>query len=139
MFEFDKIYKIGDFGEAKNKIKYNVILNIIRGTDYYMSPELLEGVNKQKDFIKNNPHKSDVFSLGCCMMIASTLNYEIIHDIRTPKTQDELNKIIKSVLEKRYSKKYSDLIIKMLINEPIEYINVINYYYDIINLNNKEE
>ena len=30
-------------------------------------------------------------------------------------------------------------LIKMLINEPIEYINVINYYYDIINLNNKEE
>ena len=32
----DKIYKIGDFGEAKNKIKYNIILNTIRGTDYYM-------------------------------------------------------------------------------------------------------
>ena len=126
MFEFDKIYKIGDFGEAKNKIKYSVILNIIRGTDYYMSPELLEGVNKQKDFIKNNPHKSDVFSLGCCMMIASTLNYEIIHDIRTPKTQDELNKIIKSVLEKRYSKKYSDLIIKMLINDENKRIDFIN-------------
>ena len=125
-YEFDKIYKIGDFGEAKNKIKYSEILNIIRGTDYYMSPELLEGVNKQKDFIKNNPHKSDVFSLGCCMMIASTLNYEIIQSIRTPKTQEELNKIIKSVLEKRYSQKFSDLITKMLINDKNKRIDFIN-------------
>ena len=122
----DKIYKIGDFGEAKNKIKYSVILNTIRGTDYYMSPELLEGVNKQKDFIKNNPHKSDVFSLGCCMMIASTLNYEIIHSIRNPKTQDELNKVIKTVLEKRYSEKFSYLIIKMLINDENKRIDFIN-------------
>ena len=126
-YEFDKIYKIGDFGEAKNKIKYSEIPNIIRGTDYYMSPELLEGVNNKKDFIINNPHKSDVFSLGCCMMIASTLNYEIINSIRTPKTQEELNKIIKLVLEKRYSQKFSDLVIKMLIideNKRIDFINL---------------
>ena len=122
----DKIYKIGDFGEAKNKIKYSIILNTIRGTDYYMSPELLEGVNKQKDFIKNNPHKSDVFSLGCCMMIASTLNYEIIHSIRNPKTQEELNKVIKTVLEKRYSEKFSYLITKMLINDENKRIDFIN-------------
>ena len=92
-----------------------------------MSPELLEGVNNKKDFIINNPHKSDVFSLGCCMMIASTLNYEIINSIRTPKTQEELNKIIKLVLEKRYSQKFSDLVIKMLIideNKRIDFINL---------------
>ena len=111
----DKVYKIGDFGEAKNKIKYSVILNTIRGTDYYMSPELLEGINKQKDFIKNNPHKSDVFSLGLCVMIAATLNYEIISSIRSPKSQVELNKIVRNVIEKRYSKKFSDLITKMLV------------------------
>jgi len=122
----DKVYKIGDFGEAKNKIKYSVILNTIRGTDYYMSPELLEGINKQKDFIKNNPHKSDVFSLGLCMMIASTLNYEIISSIRNPKTQVELNKIVRSVIEKRYSKKFSDLITKMLVNNENNRIDFIN-------------
>ena len=122
----DKIYKIGDFGEAKNKIKYNIILNTIRGTDYYMSPELLEGINKQKDFIKNNPHKSDVFSLGLCMMIAATLNYEIISSIRSPKNQVELNKIVRNVIEKRYSKKFSDLITKMLVNNENNRIDFIN-------------
>ena len=123
----DKVYKIGDFGEVKNKIKYSVILNTIRGTDYYMSPELLEGINKQKDFIKNNPHKSDVFSLGCCMMIAATLNYEIINTIRNPKNQIDLNNVIRSVLEKKYSKKFSDLITKMLVineNNRIDFINL---------------
>ena len=92
-----------------------------------MSPELLEGINKQKDFIKNNPHKSDVFSLGCCMMIAATLNYEIISTIRNPKNQVELNKVVKNVLEKRYSKKFSDLITKMLVineNNRIDFINL---------------
>ena len=103
-----------------------IILNTIRGTDYYMSPELLEGINKQKDFIKNNPHKSDVFSLGLCMMIASTLNYEIISSIRNPKTQVELNKIVRSVIEKRYSKKFSDLITKMLVNNENNRIDFIN-------------
>jgi hypothetical protein len=123
----DKLYKIGDFGEAKNKIKYSKILNTIRGTDYYMSPELLEGVNNQKDFIENNPHKSDVFSLGCCMMIAATLDYEIINSIRNPQTQEELDTIIKTVLNKRYSEKFSNLITKMLViaeNNRIDFINL---------------
>ena len=92
-----------------------------------MSPELLEGVNNQKDFIENNPHKSDVFSLGCCMMIAATLDYEIINSIRNPQTQEELDTIIKTVLNKRYSEKFSNLITKMLViaeNNRIDFINL---------------
>ena len=92
-----------------------------------MSPELLEGVNNQKDFIENNPHKSDVFSLGCCMMIAATLDYEIINSIRNPQTQEELDTIIKTVLNKGYSEKFSNLITKMLViaeNNRIDFINL---------------
>ena len=67
---------------AKQKIKYNTKHNAVRGTDFYMIQELLKRLNNNKDYVKNNPHKSDVYSLWCCFIIASTLNYEFIKDIR---------------------------------------------------------
>ena len=66
------------------------------------------------------------------MMIAATLDYEIISSIRSPKNQVDLNKIVKNVLEKRYSKKFSDLITKMMV------INGVKKIYDKVFKRNEE-
>ena len=123
--EFDKIYKICDFGEAKQRINYNTKHNTVRGTDYYMSPQLLDGYNKNLDYIKNNPHKSDVFSLGCCMIIAASLNYDVIDHIRNEKKQEEIDDIIKTYLEDHYSDKFINIVTKMIIYNEYKRINFI--------------
>ena len=130
----EKIYKICDFGEAKKRIKYNTIHNTVRGTDYYMSPELLEGLNNQKDYVKNNPHKSDVFSLGCCMIIAATLDYEFIDYIRNTNKQEEINEVIKSSLINYYSEKLINIMSKMVVYDEKQRIDFI----DLERLINKE-
>ena len=123
--EFDKIYKICDFGEAKQRINYNTKHNTVRGTDYYMSPQLLDGYNKNLDYIKNNPHKSDVFSLGCCMIIAASLNYDVIDHIRNEKKQEEIDDIIKTYLEDHYSDKFINIVTKMIIYNEYKRIDFI--------------
>ena len=122
----EKIYKICDFGEAKKRIKYNTKHNTVRGTDYYMSPELLEGLNNQKDYVKNNPHKSDVFSLGCCMIIAATLDYEFIENIRNKEKQEEIDDIIKSSLINYYSEGLINIISKMVVYDDTKRIDFID-------------
>ena len=112
----EKIYKICDFGEAKQKIKYNTKHNTVRGTDYFMSPQLLNGYNNQKNFIKNNPHKSDVFSLGCCFIIAATLNYEFINNLRNEDNQEGLDDIVRSSLQNYYSDKLINIFPSLLIS-----------------------
>lgn len=123
--EFDRIYKICDFGEAKQRINYNTKHNTVRGTDYYMSPQLLDGLNKNLDYIKNNPHKSDTFSLGCCMIIAASLNFDIIDHIRNEEKQEEIDDIIKTYLEDHYSDKFINIVTKMIIYNEYKRIDFI--------------
>ena len=130
----EKIYKICDFGEAKQRIKYNTKHNTVRGTDYFMSPELLRGYNNQMNFVKNNPHKSDVFSLGCCFIIAATLNYNFIDSLRNEDKQEELDKIVRSSLEIYYSDKLINIFTKMITYNEYKRIDFI----DLEKLINKE-
>ena len=122
----DKIYKICDFGEAKQKIKYDTKHNTVRGTEPYMSPELLKGLNNNKDYVKNNPHKSDVYSLGCCFIIAATLNYEFIEDIRKENKQEDIDKLIKDTLNNYYSEKLINLFTKMLVFNEMKRLDFID-------------
>ena len=91
-----------------------------------MSPELLEGLNNQKDYVKNNPHKSDVFSLGCCMIIAATLDYEFIENIRNKDKQEEIDDIIKNSLINYYSEGLINIISKMVVYDETKRIDFID-------------
>ena len=132
--KYDKIYKICDFGEAKQRIKYNTKHNTVRGTDYYMSPQLLNGLNNKKDYVKNNPYKSDVFSLGCCMIIAATLELDFIEDIRNEDKQEEVDDLITDKLKNNYSDKFINIILKMIAYNETSRIDCI----DLENLIKKE-
>ena len=116
-FENEKkvTFKICDFGEAKEKIKVNSRHKSIRGTDYYMSPILFKGLTSEEKYVRDNAYKSDVFSLGFCMIIAGVLDFDFINKIRNVEEQTKLDKIIRESLEERYSFKFIRVLLKMII------------------------
>ena len=115
-------YKLADFGEAKELLSGNrpTEKQTLRGTELYMSPILFYGLRsrKIKKYIKHNPYKSDVFSLGLCLLFAATLCFESLYDIRELKNKKKKKIIIEKYLKKRYSYKIISIISSMLdINE----------------------
>ena len=70
------------------------------------------------------------------MLLAASLSYVPLYKIREIKNIDEIRKIIESFLNKKYSKKFIDLVITMLqINEKFrpDFIElnqwIYNHYY----------
>ena len=118
----NKVYKLADFGEAKELLKGNRPTNIqtLRGTELYMSPILFfayRGRKKMK-YIQHNPYKSDVFSLGLCALFASTLCYESLLDVRELKSNISIYVVVEKYLRFKYSDNVVNIISKMLdINE----------------------
>ena len=121
------IYKICDFGEAKEKIVVNQRHKSIRGTDFYMSPILFKGLTREEKYVKDNAYKSDVFSLGYCMIIACVLDFDFINKIRNEEDQGKVENIIRSNLEKRYSDKFIKLLLRMTVyyeKERVDFIEL---------------
>ena len=120
-------YKLSDFGEAKKKKKRKINGNYIydfegdtskqtvRGTELYMSPILFKALHDCPEVdLEYNAYKSDVFSLGLCMLLASTLGFQALYDIRELYDNNKIKKIIEKYLSVRYSKDYIKLISSML-------------------------
>ena len=119
-------YKLTDFGEAKSRIKKAGLRNLygfeqntskqtVRGTELYMSPILFKALrSKQLDGVQYNAYKSDVFSLGMCFLLASSLNYHSLFEIREVLDMKIIEEVVNKYLGKLYSKKYINLIISML-------------------------
>ena len=109
----NSVYKIGDFGEAKeNKIPKQ--FSTLRGTELYMSPLLYKGLHENKEDIKHNQFKSDMFSLGYCFVYAASLDLNIIFKIRNINSTILLKKMLLNQFGRRYSDKFVDLIMKMI-------------------------
>ena len=115
----DGVYKLGDFGEAKiTRLRRNNARSTIRGTEMYMSPALFKALQDNKDDIKHDIYKSDVFSLGYCFVFAAVLNFKILEDIRILNNDFKVKKILQRILFLRYSKEFIELLFKMIcVNE----------------------
>ena len=123
------MYKITDFGEAKiNKNKKvfnlggfdkNTSKQTVRGTELYMSPLLFNALRNTGEIdIQYNPYKSDVYSLGLCILLAASLSYIPLYQIREINKMDKIKNIIEGYLCERYSKEFINLLLVMLqINE----------------------
>ena len=115
----NNVYKITDFGEAKN-LSDSVQESTLRGSQLFMSPVLYEGLKyNQKDVI-HNAYKSDVYSLGYCLIYALTLNLNILNDLREIISMKVIHSMISKNIKKHYSGKMIDLITKMLEFEEIK-------------------
>ena len=114
----NNIFKIGDFGEAKELRRKKKVTGIqtIRGTEIYMSPLLYSAIQIEKDAIetKHNTYKSDVYSLGLCLFYAATLNFNLLSQIRDVLDMKILEKIIRKNVHQNYSENMILLIMGML-------------------------
>ena len=106
----DGTYKIGDFGEAK-EAKMAMLKNSLRGTELYMSPSLYNGLKNNENDVVHNPFKSDVFSMGFCIIYAATMNFKLLYQLRLLQDMNAM----KSLLEKNL-KNFSEKFIKLLTN-----------------------
>ena len=152
-------YKLSDFGEAKKKKRRKINGNFIydfegdtskqtvRGTELYMSPILFKALHDCPEIdLEYNAYKSDVFSLGLCMLLASTLGFQALYDIRELYDNNKIKKIVEKYLSVRYSKEYIKLIVSMLQikekNRP-DFIelenNIQQIYYNKDNKENKDK
>jgi serine/threonine protein kinase len=108
------IYKLSDFGEADNDAKTDDRQKTLRGTELYMSPLLHQGLMSDADYIIHNTFKSDVFSLGCCLIIAASLDFEVIGEIRKLQRLYSIKNYLIKLFNKRYSKQFIELLLKMI-------------------------
>ena len=107
------LYKIADFGEAK-EAKLSKQVNTLRGTELYMSPALYSGLKNDKNDVNHDPYKSDVFSLGFCFFYASTLNFNLLYQVRDIYNSNMMNNIIEQNLKKKYSPTFISLLSHMM-------------------------
>ena len=92
-----------------------------------MSPILFKGLTREEKYVKDNAYKSDVFSLGYCMIIACVLDFDFINKIRNEEDQGKVENIIRSNLEKRYSDKFIKLLLRMTVyyeKERVDFIEL---------------
>jgi septum formation inhibitor MinC len=108
------IYKLSDFGEAEKGATIEDRQKTLRGTELYMSPLLHEGLLHDADYIVHNTFKSDVFSLGCCLVIAACLDFEVIKEIRKLKKSYSIKNYLIKIFKNKSSDKFIDLSLKMI-------------------------
>ena len=118
----NKVYKLADFGEAKELMKDERPTNkqTLRGTELYMSPILFYALRGRKKlrYVQHNPYKSDVFSFGLCSLFAATLGFESLCDVRGLKSNISIYVVVEKYLRFKYSDNVINIISKMLdINE----------------------
>ena len=109
----DGLYKIADFGEAK-EAKLSKQVNTLRGTELYMSPALYSGLKNDRNDVNHDPYKSDVFSLGFCFLYAATLNFNILYQVREIYNSNMMNDIIHKALSNKYSPTFIDILSHMM-------------------------
>ena len=109
----NNIFKVTDFGEAKT-ISDTSQEATLRGSELYMSPMLYNGLKYNQKNVKHNPYKSDVFSLGFCLLYALTLNLKVLNDLREIISMKVVNNMVSRALKKNYSPKMIKLICKMI-------------------------
>ena len=107
-------YKICDFGEARKLCQKGVIVQPVRGSELYMSPIQFFGLDKKLDYVQHNTYKSDVFSLGMCILFAATLSDDCLYEIRELTNMIEIERILMKYLRRRYSIKFIHFLLILL-------------------------
>ena len=116
----NNIYKIADFGEAKNIESQNDKQLTLRGSELYMSPLLYQSFKLNQKNVVHNPYKSDVFSLGYCLLYAICLNLRVLENVRELNSIKEVINTLNEFTSNKYSEKFMKIIYGMI--EPNEKI-----------------
>ena len=130
----NNVYKITDLGEAKNIKNNNTQFATLKGSQYFMSPNLFNAFkyNGNKNKVIHNIFKSDVFSLGYCFLYAMNLSIKIIQNLREENNMKNVINIVKKFgLDKKYSEKFMNIIYNMIQVDENKRWDFIELYYEI--------
>ena len=107
-------YKICDFGESRTLNQKGIIVQPIRGSELYMSPILFSGLNQKLSHVTHNTYKSDIFSLGMCILFAATLDCNSLYEIREMNNMIKIRNVLMKYLGKKYSSNFIEIILCLL-------------------------
>ena len=107
-------YKICDFGESRTLTQKGTILQPVRGSELFMSPILFSGLKQKLMHVIHNTYKSDMFSLGMCILFAATLGFDSLYEIREMDNMDDIRNVLNKYLSQHYSKNLIEIILCML-------------------------
>jgi serine/threonine protein kinase len=107
-------YKLCDFGEIRIMEREGIVVQRIRGSELYMSPILFYGLRANMIQVKHNTYKSDVFSLGMCIIYAATMYFNCTDEIREITDMKIIYNVLNKYLGERYSNKLISLIFIMI-------------------------
>ena len=107
-------YKLCDFGEIRMMKGKGLVVQRIRGSELFMSPILFYGLRANLIQVKHNTYKSDVFSLGMCLLYAATMHFDGTDEIREMFDMNMIRLTLEKYLKERYSKKFISLLCCML-------------------------
>ena len=79
-----------------------------------MSPLLFNGLRTGQIDIKHNLFKSDVYSLGLCILYAAVTNNKPLYEIRKYVEMGGVKKYLEKLLRGKYSQKFLSLLVSML-------------------------
>ena len=91
-----------------------LVVQRIRGSELFMSPILFYGLRANLIQVKHNTYKSDVFSLGMCLLYAATMHFDGTDEIREIIDMKKIRSILEKYLKERYSNKFISLLCLML-------------------------
>ena len=107
-------YKICDFGESRTLNQKGNIVQPVRGSELYMSPILFSGLNQKLMHVTHNTYKSDMFSLGMCILFAASLDSDCLYEIREMNDMNKIRNILMKYLSRRYSNNFIEILLCML-------------------------
>jgi NIMA (never in mitosis gene a)-related kinase len=111
-------YKLCDFGEIRiMKREEGIVVQRIRGSELYMSPILFFGLRNGLIQVKHNTYKSDVYSLGMCLLYAASMHFSGTDEIREMTDMEQIKETLYKYLGDRYSNNLISLIHSMLETE----------------------
>ena len=103
ILEINDNYYIGDFDQSiKVRLNSYDIETEIKGTEAFLSPLMFNALIRNKKKVRHNIFKSDVYSLGLCIIFVLTKNLFVLQKIKDIK-QNEKIKIF--ILDNLYDKK----------------------------------
>ena len=79
-----------------------------------MSPILFYGLRNNLIQVKHNTYKSDVFSLGMCLLYAATMDFNSTDEIREMTNMDQIKNTLNNYLSDKYSNNFISLLYLML-------------------------
>lgn len=96
----------------------HLVKDCLKKNELYLSPLVYNSVNKEQiSKIPHTPNKSDIYSLGLCMIYAATLSTKPFFELRTKMESESIKRVINKYLKLRYSSHFIEIITGMLLHD----------------------